>query len=305
MAPRTLAVLSTVLSSVGNVAEALHALSQDVAEHDRNGNVVLFMYDARRDLLAERLMPAHEGMRTAQLEIALDHLPTAIRRTISAGRQFADLGPESGDYQKLLGAGATPEAGVLLLRGLLVDGELAGVLALSEPKTRFGHRLSEKVAPAVDLFALAFARLAERTARLEAVRTLEELTKALNEEHSRSLQDLQRKLSEAQAALSGKGGGDSIRVSQLKRAIEVAAVEARTTAERLSAVEDQVRVAVTKLEKAHVQLHAQGEALQTQSNIIYRVEQALRDATAGGGDSRKILEEVLQIVTSREQASSL
>jgi len=305
MAPRTLAGLSTVLTSVGNVSEALNALSQDTAEHDRNGNVVLFIYDARRDLLAERLMPAPEGMRTAQLEIALDHLPTAIRRTISAGRQFADLGPESGDYQKLLGAGASPEAGVLLLRGLLVDGELAAVLALSEPKTRFGHRLSEKVAPAVDLFALAFARLAERTARQEAVRTLEELTKALNDEHSRSLRDLQRKLAEAQAALRGKGGGDSIRVSQLKRAIEVAAVEARTTAERLSAVEEQVRVAVTKLEKAHVQLHAQGEALQTQSNIIYQVEQALRDATAGGGDSRKILEEVLQIVTSREQASSL
>ena len=305
MAPRTLAGLSTVLTSVGNVSEALNALSQDTAEHDRNGNVVLFIYDARRDLLAERLMPAPEGMRTAQLEIALDHLPTAIRRTISAGRQFADLGPESGDYQKLLGAGASPEAGVLLLRGLLVDGELAAVLALSEPKTRFGHRLSEKVAPAVDLFALAFARLAERTARQEAVRTLEELTKALNDEHSRSLRDLQRKLAEAQAALRGKGGGDSIRVSQLKRAIEVAAVEARTTAERLSAVEEQVRVAVTKLEKAHVQLHAQGEALQTQSNIIYRVEQALRDATAGRGDSRKILEEVLQIVTSKEQASSL
>jgi hypothetical protein len=62
---------------------------------------------------------------------------------------------------------------------------------------------------------------------------------------------------------------------------------------------------VTKLEKAHVQLHAQGEALQMQSNIIYRVEQALRDATAARGDSRKTLEEVLQIVTSKEQASSL
>jgi hypothetical protein len=62
---------------------------------------------------------------------------------------------------------------------------------------------------------------------------------------------------------------------------------------------------VTKLEKAHVQLHAQGEALQTQSEIIYRVEQALREATSGGVDSRKALEEVLQIVTSREQASSL
>src|SRR5512132_368951 len=185
MAPRTLAGLSTVLAAAGNVAEALSALSQDVAEHDRNGSVVLFIYDARRDLLAERLMPAHEGLRTAQIEIALDHLPTAIRRTIIAGRQFADLGTESGDYQKLLGAGGNPEAGVLLLRGLLVDGELAGVLALSEPKTRFGHRLSEKVASAVDLFALAFARLAERRAREEAVRRLEDLTRSLNEEHER------------------------------------------------------------------------------------------------------------------------
>jgi hypothetical protein len=305
MAPRTLAALSTVLASAGNVAEALNTLSQDLLEHDRNGSIVLFMYDARRDLLAERLIPAPEGMRTAQLEIAIDHLPTAVRRTLTAGRQFADLGPESGDYQKLLGVGASPEAGVLLLRGLLVDGELAGVLALSEPKTRFGTRLSEKIGAAVDLFALAFARLAERRAREEAVRTLEEVSRALNDEHTRAVQELQRKLSEAQAALGGKAGGDSIRVSQLKRAIEVAAVEARSTAERLSAVEEQVRVAVTKLEKAHVQLHAQGEALQTQSDIIYRVEQALRDATAGGGDSRKILEEVLQIVTSREQASSL
>src|SRR6185503_19866666 len=225
MAPRTLAGLSTVLAAAGNTAEALNALAQDVLEHDKNGHVVLFVYDAKRDLLAERLIPAHEGMRTAQIEIALDHLPTAVRRVLVAGKQFADLATESGDYQKLLGVGANPEAGVLLLRGLLVDGELAAVLALSEPKTRFGHRLSEKVAPAIDLFALVFARLADRRAREEAVAALE------------------RKLSEAQAALNGKGAGDSIRVTQFKRAIEVAAVEARATAQRLSAVEEQVRVA--------------------------------------------------------------
>ncbi|HEX9608494.1 MAG TPA: hypothetical protein VF962_14800 [Gemmatimonadaceae bacterium] len=304
MAPRTLAALSTVLSSVGNTAEALNALAQDIAEHDRNGHVVLFIYDAKRELLSERLIPAHEGLRTAQIEIALDHLPTAVRRVLLAGRQFADLASESGDYQKLLGVGANPEAGVLLLRGLLVDGELSGVLALSEPKTRFGHRLSEKVVPAVDLFGLAFARLAERRAREEAVRALENLTRSLNDEHARAVTELQHKLSEAQAALNGKGGGDTIRVTQLKRAIEVAALEARATAQRLSAVEEQVRVAVTKLEKAHVQLHAQGEALQTQSNIIYRVEQALREAMSAQ-DSRKVIEEVLQIVASREQASSL
>ena len=304
MAPRTLAALSTVLSSVGNTAEALNVLAQDIGEHDRNGHVVLFIYDAKRELLSERLIPAHEGLRTAQIEIALDHLPTSVRRILLAGRQFADLASESGDYQKLLGVGANPEAGVLLLRGLLVDGELSGVLALSEPKTRFGHRLSEKVVPAVDLFGLAFARLAERRARDEAVRALEDLTRSLNDEHARAVAELQHKLSEAQAALNGKGAGDTIRVTQLKRAIEVAAVEARATAQRLSAVEEQVRVAVTKLEKAHVQLHAQGEALQTQSNIIYRVEQTLREAMSGQ-DSRKVIEEVLQIVASREQASSL
>lgn len=303
MAPRTLAGLSTVLSAAGNVAEALNALAQDVSEHDRNGNLALFTFDAKREVLSERMIPAQEGMRTAQIEIALDHLPTAVRRTLTAGKQFADLATESGDYQKLLGVGNNPEAGVLLVRGLLVDGELAAILALSEPKTRFGHRLSEKISPAVDLFALAFARLAERRAREEAVRALEEVTRTLNAEHTRTISDLQQKLSEAQAALNGKGTGDSIRVTQLKRAIEVAAVEARATAQRLSAVEEQVRVAVTKLEKAHVQLHAQGEALQTQSNIIYRVEQALREAMAGQ-DSQKIIEDVLQIVTSREQASS-
>lgn len=304
MAPRSLAALSTVLAAAANVAEALNALAQDVLEHDRNGHAVLFNYDAKRDLLAERLIPAHEGMRTAQIEIAIDHLPTAVRRVLATGKQFADLGTESAEYQKLLGVGANPEAGVLLLRGLLVDGELAAILALSEPKTRFGSRLSEKISPAVDLFALAFARLAERRAREEAVRMLEQLTRALNEEHSRALTDLQHKLSEAQAALDGRGTGDSIRVTQLKKAIEVAAVEARANAQRLSAVEEQVRVAVTKLEKAHVQLHAQGEALQTQSNIIYRVEQTLREAMAGQ-DSKRLIEEVLQIVTSREQASSI
>ena len=303
MAPRTLANLSTVLAAAGNVAEALNALAQDVLEHDKNGHVALFTFDAKREVLSERMVPAQEGMRTAQIEIALDHLPTAVRRTLSAGKQFADLATESGDYQKLLGVGNNPEAGVLLLRGLLVDGELAALLALSEPKTRFGHRLSDKIAPAVDLFGLAFARLAERRAREEAVKTLEELTRQLNAEHARAVTELQQKLSEAQAALNGKGTGDSIRVTQLKRAIEIAAVEARATAQRLSAVEEQVRVAVTKLEKAHVQLHAQGEALQTQSNIIYRVEQVLREAM-GAQDSRKIIEEVLQIVTAREQASS-
>lgn len=305
MAPRTLGGLSTVLAAAANVSDALRALAHDVSEYDRNASMVLFVYDSRREVLCERVMPALEGEKTVRLEIAIDHLPTAARRTIAAGRQFADMGGESGDYQKLLGVGASPEAGVLLLRGLLVDGEVAAVLALSEPKTRFGQRLSDKLAPAVDLFALAFARLAERRAREEAVKALEELTQKLHEQHTVTVEALQRKLAEAQAVLGGKGTGDTERVAKLKRAMEAAAVEARATAQRLSAVEEQVQVAVRKLEKAHVQLHAQGEALQQQSDLIYRIESMLKEATAGQ-DSRKAIEVVLQLVTSRaDQASSM
>lgn len=305
MAPRTLGGLSTVLAAAANVSDALRALAHDVSEHDRNASMVLFVYDSRREVLCERVMPALDGEKTARLEIAIDHLPTAARRTIAAGRQFADMGGESGDYQKLLGVGASPEAGVLLLRGLLVDGEVAAVLALSEPKTRFGQRLSDKLAAAVDLFALAFARLAERRAREEAVKALEQLTQKLHEQHTVTVEALQRKLAEAQAVLGGKGTGDTERVAKLKRAIEAAAVEARATAQRLSAVEEQVQVAVRKLEKAHVQLHAQGEALQQQSDLIYRIESMLKEATAGQ-DSRKAIEVVLQLVTSRaDQASSM
>src|SRR2546423_14888678 len=161
MAPRTLAGLSTVLSAAGNVAEALNALAQDIAEHDRNGHLVLFVYDAKRDLLVERLLPAHEGMRTAQIEIAVDHLPTAVRRVLAAGKQFADLATESAEYQKLLGVGANPEAGRRLLRGVQGGGELAALLSLSEPKTRIRHRPPPKRAPAIGAFALDPGRLGQ------------------------------------------------------------------------------------------------------------------------------------------------
>lgn len=305
MAPRTLGGLSTVLAAAANVSDALRALAHDVSEHDRNASVVLYTYDARREVFSERTSAGMDGAKTTPLEIAIDHLPTAARRTIAAGRQFADMGSESGDYQKLLGVGASPEAGVLLLRGLLVDGEVAAVLALAEPKTRFGQRLSDKLAPAIDLFALAFARLAERRAREEAVNALEDLTQKLHDQHTQVVQMLEKKLATAQAALAGKGPGNTERVTQLKRAIDAATLEARATAQRLSAVEEQVRVAVRKLEKAHVQLHAQGEALQQQSELIFRVESMLREATAGQ-DSRKVIEGVLELVSARaEQASSL
>ena len=48
--------------------------------------------------------------------------------------QFADLGDKSPDYVRLLGMDEFPEGGMLSLRGLRVDGELAeGTLTLSPP----------------------------------------------------------------------------------------------------------------------------------------------------------------------------
>lgn len=298
MAPRTLAGLSTVLLNARTIPLALHALNQDVAELDRNASLALFLYDGRKEVLSGRILPTGDDTRAMPAEVAIDHLPAAVRRAVVAGRDLADVGSESGDYQKLLGTNSSPDTPMLLLRGLLVDGELAAVLALSEGKTRFGQRLSEKIAPAIDLFSLAFARIAESDARIEAVKRLEDLTRALNEEHARALVELQRKLAEAQAALAGRGDADSPRIAQMERAAEIAAIESRAMTQRLSAVEEQVRVAVTKLEKAHLQLHSQGEALQQQSNLIYRIEKTLR---GGSGDPSRAIGEVLEAVTSRSE----
>jgi len=106
------------------------------------------------------------------MTVSVDHLPPAIRRALVSGATLADFGTESDDYLKLLGLTPQQGGGILTVRGLTLDGELAGFVAVYEPRRRFGNRVVERLSPAIDLFALAFERIAEHDARFEAVQAL-------------------------------------------------------------------------------------------------------------------------------------
>src|SRR4029434_5421496 len=93
-----------------------------------------------------------------------------------AGGQFVDLGDRSVEYARMFSFPSFPDGGILSLRGVHVDGYLASIVALYEQKKMFGTRSVERFAPFVALFELGYARLAEREAREEAVRTLGHVT---------------------------------------------------------------------------------------------------------------------------------
>jgi len=296
MASRTLAGLSAILSAARSLPEALLALAQEATEADRSASVALYEHDPQRGVLFRRTAVSDESVRATPLNVALDHLPARVRKTLLEGKAFADCGAQSEDYMKLLGFSAPEESGAFLLRGCALDGELAAIVALYEPKRVFGPRVSERLSAATDLFVLALEKLCERGARLEAVSRLEELTRRIHQEHARAIADLERRLAQARATLSGGGSEADARITQMESAAEKSRMEARATAQRLSAVEEQVASAVGRLEKAHRQLYEQGEALTQQRNLLYRVERMLRDSS--DAESGRLVEDLLAVVSS-------
>lgn len=176
------------------------------------------------------------------------------------------------------------------MRGLTLDGELAGSVAVYEPRRRFGNRIVDRLTPAMELFALAFERIAEHDARFEAVRTLEELTRNIHSEYNRALRGLKAELDEARALIGEPGAQEAARIAELERAIGHASAEIDARSERLAAVEDQVARAVARLEQAHVELHSQTELARTQANKLYSIERLLADGDAS--DPRATLDKV-------------
>ena len=295
MAPRTLAGLSAALCAAQSVADALVALSREVVETDRAATVALYELDQRRAVLCRRILVIDCAAKIDALEISLDHLPARVRRAIQNSREFVELGSQSDDYMKLLEFPVPADGGAFLLRGFTMDGELAAVLVLYEPKRVFGTRLSERIAASADLFALAVERLAERDARREATTRLEQLTRRLHEEHQRAIGDLERRLQQARAAASGGGIAPDARIADLQRAADTARVEARAAAQQLSAVEEQVTSAAGRLERAHRELYEQSETIRQQRNLLYRVERMLRDAA--GADTETVIQDLLAVVS--------
>ena len=295
MPPRSLASLAYALAATSDLDGALIALGECLAELDRGAAVALLLYDARRDMLRDRLAPSGARVVRTAMETTFDHLPDAVRAAIVTGGPFFDVNDRSADYARLCGFTSALDGGMLAVRGIKVEGLLSAVLALYEPRKIFGTRTTERLAPAVALFDLAYVRLAERDAREEAVRTLEDVTQRVHGEYVRKLTALEAELREVR---------DTPRHSTALQPAEAVALQAEAAranedarrALRQAELADQQLTAVTgQLEQAHVELHRRGEALRQRSRTLYLLDRAI-SLDAEITDARTLVDGLLALV---------
>ena len=301
MPPRSLASLAHALGAISDLDGALIALGECLAELDRGASVAFLQYDARRDMLRARLAPVGARVVHSSIETTFDHLPESLRAKVSAGGQFIDVTDKSADYARLFGFGSSIDGGLLSLRGLRVEGALSGVLALFEPRKIFGTRTTERLAPALPLFDLAFARLSERDAREEAVRTLEDVTQRVHGEYVRRLGALEAELREARNTprdSSALGAAESV---ALQAEAARSAEEARRALRRAELTDQQLTAAVGQLEQAHVELHRRSEALRQRTRTLYLVDRVLT-VDASTNDARALVDGLLALVGDDMQA---
>ncbi len=303
MSTRALPSLAHALGVAPDLDATLVALGEALVDADRSALLALFRYDSRRQLLKDRLTPVGDKVTRAPVDTTIDHLPPAVRAMIANGGQFVDLGDKSTEMARLLGITPFADGGLLSLRGLTSDGHLSAVLGLYEQRRMFGTRTSERFAPCVALFELAYARFQEREAREEAVRTLEDVTQRLHGEYIRKLQALEAELGkardEAVRAPDTEPGGT--RVVQLERDVARNAEDARRAARRSAETDQQLAAAITQLEQAHVELHRRSESLRQKTRTLYHVERALA-VDNEEGDPIKLVDGLLALVGDDMQA---
>ncbi|HEU4629398.1 MAG TPA: GAF domain-containing protein [Gemmatimonadaceae bacterium] len=301
MAPRTLPQLAHALHVAPTLDAALVALGEALLEIDRSASVALFRYNGRRGLLQDRLTPAGNRIVREAVDTRLDHLPPAALAAVGASTEFVELGERSGEYLRLLGwANVSPDA-ALAVRGLRVDGQLAAVLALVEPRKFFGARTTERFAPAVALFDLAFGRFADRDARAEAVRTLEDVTQRVHGEYVRRLGEMERALDEARGVADRLPEARAAAQVAVERAEAQAAEEVRRARHRATQFEEQLGAAVGQLEQAHVELHRRSEALRQRTRTLYLLDRVLT-LDAETRDARQLVDGLLALVGDDMQA---
>ncbi len=298
MTSRGLPGFASSLASASELSDALTALYEEAADTDRSAAVALLRNDPRRDLFVERFVVDDGGVKREDIAVSFDHLPAQVRKRVSTGQAFVEFGDQSTDFMKLLGLPPS-EGASLSMRGFLLDNELAGALALVEPKKRFGGRVLDKLVPAAELFGLAYARLLEHDARMEAVRTLEEITRSIHSEYERTLSELENRLQAAQdASLAGRRP-DNGRSVELERQLGSALNDARMTSQKLAAVDHQVRSAVSKLEHAHMELHQQTGIARRHSDMIHTMRQRLEGALESP-DIKAVLDDLLRSLRNYE-----
>ena len=301
MPPRSLASLAHALAAAPDLEHALVAMGECLLELDRGASLALIQYNARRDMLAERLAPVGARVVRTSMETTFDHLPEPVRQRILAGGPFVDVTDRSADYARLCGFSTQLEGGVLAVRGMKVEGQLGAVLALYEPRKIFGTRTTERLAPALALFDLAFVRLAERDARLEAVKTLEDITQRVHGEYVRKLSALEAELRVVRTTprdIVALNPAEAIALqADAARAVE----EARRATRKAELAEQQLGAAVSQLEQAHIELHRRSEALRQRTRTLYLVDRALTlDAQAH--EARALVDGLLSLVGDDMQA---
>jgi hypothetical protein len=173
----------------------------------------------------------------------------------------------------------------------LSDGYLAAVVALYESKKIFGTRASERFAPFVALFELGFARFAEREARDEAVRHVEDVTHRVHGEYVKKLAALERRL----AKQGPSSEQTASRLIELEAAIARANEETRLAGKRAEELEQQVAGATPKFEQMQGELHRRSELLRQKTRTLYLIDKVLTlDNMAT--DPRKLIDGLLALV---------
>ena len=294
MPPRSLASLAHALGASSDLDGALIALGECLAELDRGASLALLQYDARREMLRERLAPAGAHVARSTLDTTYDHLPEALRAKVTAGGQFAEVNDKSADYARLVGFSAL-DGGMLAMRGIRVEGVLAAVLALYEPRKIFGTRTTERLAPAIALFDLAYVRMAERDAREEAVRTLEDVTQRVHGEYVRRLGAMEAELREARNTPRASTAFSPAHAIALQADTARAAEETRRAIRRAELADQQLTAAVGQLEQAHIELHRRSEGLRQRTRTLYLVDRLLT-LDAATQDLRTLVDGLLTLV---------
>jgi hypothetical protein len=302
MAPRSLASLAHALGATSDLDGALVALSECVVEMDRGASLALLRYDGRQEMLRERLTPIMGRVERTQVETTFDHLPAPVRMKVAAGGQFVDMAERSSEYARLFGFTHALDGGVLALRGLRVEGYLAAVLVLYEPRKIFGTRTTERLAPALALFDLAFGRLSEREAREEAVRTLEDVTQRVHGEYVRKLRALETELRDARNTTpSGVPMISAAEAVALQAESARADEDVRRATRKADLAEQQLMSAVGQLETAHVELHRRSEALRQRTRTLYLLDRVLT-LDAGTQSPQELVDGLLALVGDDMQA---
>jgi putative methionine-R-sulfoxide reductase with GAF domain len=301
MPPRTLASLAHALAAAADLDQALIALGETLAELDRGASLAFIHYDARREMLKDRLEPVGARVIHHRMDTTLDHLPETVRARVLAGGPFVDVTDRTADYARLCGFSPLLDGGVLSVRGMKMDGMLGAVLVLYEPRKIFGTRTTDRLAPSVALFELAYSRLAERDARDEAVRTLEDVTQRVHGDYVRKLSALEAELREVRNTPKTVTALDPAEMIAVQAEAARAGEDARRAARNAELADQQLTAAVAKLEQAHIELHRRSEALRQRTRTLYLVDRALT-LDAETADPRALVDALLALVGDDMQA---